>query len=340
MALTMGLTGDTNLRNLADPGQPLSKGNAGPNGVDVLFGNLEGCFFDSDRELPYKPGWYHVPTVSAPGLLKLGFDAVGCGNNVTYGADAIASSLALLDRMGVPHTGAGPNLAAAKVPVILPRDGIRLGFLQYTSIFFPIGHQAGADSPGVAAIKVHTAYQPHPRIVEMPGGPATVLTWPDPDSLAAFCANVRAAKAQADVLVVSNHWGISSSQETAQYQVAVGHAAIESGADIVIGHGPHVIQGIDVCNGKPIFYSLGNFVFGWEKMRGRNWVGLVVRVAIDHGKVIGVSCSPVHPDQQERVSLLTVSASSPVLEELRTLSESYGTHLEVQDGRIAVTGLH
>ena len=176
---TMVLTGDVNLRNVDDPDVPFGQVAETLSQADLVFGNLEGCLYDDRQQIPYKPGWFHAAHSAAPALRAGGFDVVGCANNVTFGAEAIESTLAKLDEMGVAHVGAGRDRHSARTPAIVQKAGIRFGFLQYTSVFWPVGHEATETGPGVTAIKAHTAYQPHRRIPEMPGGPATVITWPD-----------------------------------------------------------------------------------------------------------------------------------------------------------------
>ena len=80
----------------------------------------------------------------------------------------------------------------------------------------------------------------------MPGAPAIVETWPDKKELKDMQASVQTLRNEVDVLVVSCHWGVSGSEEIVDYQQMIGHAAIDAGADIVIGHHPHVPQGIEV----------------------------------------------------------------------------------------------
>ena len=341
----MLLTGDINLTNVTDPAKPFALVADTLHAEDVVFGNLEGCLSDAVDPYHYmsKAGWRNAGTAGAPALRLGGFDAVGCANNVTFGREAILESLAVLDELGVPHTGAGHDLTSARRPVVLERDGTRYGFLQYTSVFWPIGHQAsdarrsegfdlfdkqydsGAGLPdaplpheaavGVATIKAHTAYLPNPRTGEMPGGPATTLTWPDPEYLAAFQEDVSALRERVDVLVTSHHWGISGSDDTQQYQVDVAHAAVDAGADLVIGHGPHVIQPIEVYKGKAVFYSLGNFHFGWEHMFG-GWVGLAVKADVRDGEISSVRCVPV-----SRTTTTTAAASSePSIRNARRLT--------------------
>ena len=335
MKHTMLLTGDVNLRNVTDPDRPFAHVAETLQGADVVFGNLEGCLYDSEEELPYKTGWRHAGTAGARALVRGGFHAVGCANNVTFGHEAIVSSLAQLDEMGVEHTGAGVDRASARAPVVLERDGVKYGFAQYTSVYWPIGHEATDSATGVATVKAHTAYEPNRRITEMPGGPPTVITWPDPDGLADFQQDIQRLRGAADVVIASFHWGISGSDETAQYQVALGHAAIDGGADIVMGHGPHVFQGIEVYDEKPIFYSLGNFTFGWERMR-RDWVGLVIWAEVEDGRVVRVSCSPVRPDADGSTAFRSTDQEPEAMEALDRLSQGFGTTLDVGGERVGV----
>ena len=177
MKQTLILTGDIHLGHVADPTEPFALVADVLGEADVVFGNLEGCLYDPSVTVDYKPGWTHVGPEPAPALRYGGFHAVGCANNVNFGADAIMATLELLNEMKIAHTGAGADRAQARTPAIVERDGVRFGFLQYTSVFWPIGHEATAGSPGVAAILAHTAYRPNSRIAEMPGGPPIIVTW-------------------------------------------------------------------------------------------------------------------------------------------------------------------
>src|ERR687888_2304460 len=137
---------------------------------DVRIGNLEGAFADPRVELPFKRGWFDCE----PEMLDVvapHFDAFACANNVHFGA-AIETSLGHLDRAGIPHAGAGATLADARRPAILERDGTRVGLLAFTSVFWPDGHAATDSRPGVATIKVATAYEPHWRGDGRPRGAA------------------------------------------------------------------------------------------------------------------------------------------------------------------------
>jgi poly-gamma-glutamate synthesis protein (capsule biosynthesis protein) len=271
------------------------------------------------------------------GLVAAGFTAVGCANNVTYPPRALLESLAVLDRAGIPHCGGGRTGEEAHQPVIVSRGGVRLGFLAYTSVFWPVGHAAGATTPGVATIRASTAYQPHPRIAEMPGGAPRVLTTPDAEELAAMAADVRRLREQVDVVVVSCHWGVSGSTQVADYQQAIGRAAIDAGAHVVIGHGPHRVQGIEVWRGRPIFYSLGNFAFDWEAMR-RQRDGLLVRCTIRDRGLARAAFAPITRDDANCPLLLLPNdeVGKAVVTQVRELSAAYGTSLHLEGDEVVV----
>ena len=294
--------GDVNLQGRADPGAAFHRVAAELSAADVIYGNLEGPLAGADdpAPIPHKPGWVHSDPAMAAGLKAAGFTFMSCASNVAYPPSAALRSLEALDAHAIPHAGAGRTLAEARRPAVVERGGVRFGLLSYTSVFWPHGHAAGTDSPGVATVRIATAYEPGPRVLEMPGAAPVVRTTPDPAELAAFVADITALRPQVDLLVVAMHWGISGSTELAEYQRTVGHAAVDAGADLVLGAHPHVPQGIEIRR-RPerrapgiICYSLGNFTFDWPAMRGRA-DGLLLRCLLDPElrTPVRVSCVPV-----------------------------------------------
>jgi poly-gamma-glutamate synthesis protein (capsule biosynthesis protein) len=303
--LSLALVGDVNCK--ADPGcepalapsvqEQLAR-------ADVRIGNLEGAFADPSVELHFKRGWFDCE----PEMLEVvapHFDAFACANNVHFGA-AIEASLGHLDRAGIPHAGAGATLADARRPAMLERDGTRVGLLAFTSVFWPDGHAATDSRPGVATIKVATAYEPHRRVHEMPGGPATVRTIPDPDELDAALGAIGRLGAEVDVVVVYFHWGVSLSDEVAEYQRLVGRAAVEAGADVVVGSHPHVVQGVELWRDRPIFYSLGNFMFGWRLHREATRDGVLVHLEAGGTRPWRWSVVPVRRNDRNEVQALAL----------------------------------
>src|SRR6202023_4382286 len=147
MASKLILTGDVNLMNVADATVPFRHVAAALREADVVFGNLECCLHVPPRRSHATEGFFANPQIGGEALRLSGIHAVGIANNVNYGADNIASSIARLDQLGIPHTGAGPNLAAARAPVIVARNGLRVGAVQRSSVFLLTDHVAASHSP-------------------------------------------------------------------------------------------------------------------------------------------------------------------------------------------------
>ena len=332
--------GDVNLQHRTNPGEAFERIAAELAEADVLYGNLEGPLAGADDPcpIPHKRGWVHSDPRMVTGLQDAGFAFMSCASNVTYPPSAALRSLAVLDAHGIPHAGAGRTLAEARRPAIVERRGLRFGLLAYTSVFWPLGHAAGPDSPGVATVRATTAYEPGPRVLEMPGAAPVVRTTPDADELAAMVQDVAELRPAVDLLVVAMHWGISGSVELAEYQRTVGHAAVDAGADLVLGAHPHVPQGIEVRSrtDRPtpgiICYSLGNFTFDWPAMHGRA-DGLLVRCLLDPERrtPVHVTCVPIGRNDAGQPELLSPEAPPGlhVAEAVTALSEPLGTSFRI-----------
>jgi poly-gamma-glutamate synthesis protein (capsule biosynthesis protein) len=273
------------------------------------------------------------------GLVGAGFSAVSCANNVNYGDEAILSSVRVLDKHGIAHTGSGRNMSEAHAPAIVERRGVRFGFLAYTAVFFPYNHAAGTDSPGVSTIKCHTAYEPHPRVYELPGAQAITRSWPDPSELDRVRDDIRKLRPQVDVLVTYFHWGVSGTEELAEYQRIVGHDVIDHGADLVIGSHAHLPQAVEVYRDKVIFYSLGNFAFDWVKMK-KHRTGLVAQCAVVDGRINKVSFKPVwrHDDDLNQPEILDIDdpKGHEIVTRVVQLSAALGTTLTPSQGEMVV----
>jgi poly-gamma-glutamate capsule biosynthesis protein CapA/YwtB (metallophosphatase superfamily) len=243
------LLGDVNLMNVADPAVPFRLVGPELRAADLVFANLECCLYRPPEGCPgghavEHEGFYADPEIAGEALRSAGIAAVGIANNVNYGTAAILGSIAELDRLGIAHTGAGANLAAATQPAIVARGGLRVGFIQRSSVYWPTNHEATERGAGIAALRGHTAYQvpahkTRPEIPPMnrPGVPPVVVTWADRAYLKAFTDQIAALRQDADLVVASCHWGLG--EEVLDYMIEIAHAAIDSGADIVVGHGPH-----------------------------------------------------------------------------------------------------
>lgn len=224
--------------------------------ADVAYANLEIPLTDvgvpTSRKLPrdvarkaqfiLKASPLHVTN-----LADLGLDLASLANNhsMDFGYRAVMQMQRLLDRQRIGHAGAGANLAAAERPAVATtRGGTRVAMVSYLAF---IGQGAlDACSPATATSA---------GIATLPFG-GTV----GDAARERLRRIVSAAKRQGDVVLVALHWGIEKQTTPTPYQVALGRAFVDAGADIVIGTHPHVLQGAEVYRGKPILYSLGNLI--------------------------------------------------------------------------------
>ena len=314
------VVGDVNLRNFSVGTSPFRNLVDHFGKADYLLGGLEGCFYDTSVGLDYKPGWFHAGEGKGSILKEAGFTAMAMANNVTFGEPAIRQTIKELDEVGIAHSGAGMSIGEATTPAIFNVGQTRIGMIAYTTVYWPIGHAATSTQAGVATISVATAYQPHPRLVEMPGAPALVVTMVDGDDQQDLSTAVSRLRDQVDVVLVFFHWGVSGSRDTLEYQKTLAHASIESGADAVFGTHPHVIQRIEVYKERPIFYSMGNCVFGWERM-DRAWIGLLAMLEFDEASTLtGTTGYFIRHDADNPE--VYVSAPNDVPEEVHFLAES------------------
>ncbi len=337
------LTGDVNLMRVTDPMVPFRHVAADLHSADVVFGNLECCL--QLQELSHaNEGFFADPKVGGEALKLSGIHAVGIANNVNYGWANISASIGRLNEIGVFHTGAGPNLAAARAPAIVVRNGLRVGALQRSSVYWPTDHEAHGDSPGIAVIKGHTAYHvPMGRIspdippANRPGIPPVILTWADATYLDELRKDIAALRPQVDVLVASFHWGLG--REPLQYMKDIAHAAIDAGADVVMGHGPHYTLPIEVYKARPIFYGLGNLTFniGHLGRKHAGWVGMLVDLTVDSGAVVECHFRFVRANEKNESYFPRAADEAEILSDLTARSCKLGASLIPEADRIRVS---
>jgi poly-gamma-glutamate capsule biosynthesis protein CapA/YwtB (metallophosphatase superfamily) len=347
MPLQMILTGDVNLMNVTDPRTPFARINDELRAADVVFSNLECCLVDTPAgHSSSNEGFFADPEVGGTALRLAGVHAVGIANNVHYGDANIKASIACLDRLGILHAGAGADLAAARAPAVLERGGVRFGFLQRSSVYWPTNHEARKDGAGIAVIRGHTAYHvpmfktradvPPPN---RPGVAPDIITWADAAYLSWFKEDVAALRSRVDVLVASCHWGLG--KDVLQYMTEIAHAGIDAGADIVVGHGPHHSLAVEVYKGKPIFYGLGNFSFhtGHGGRRHGDWVGMLVRASASATGIEGVTFQFVRHNERNETVACTMDEEAEELVDIRARSRPFGTTFvpEGDQVRVALT---
>jgi poly-gamma-glutamate synthesis protein (capsule biosynthesis protein) len=308
-AITLLLMGDTNIQQREDPASAYQNVLPTLRAADIRFANLEGPLSGTSSnpllpDIEHKTGWTHSEPEMVEALIAAGLDGVGVANNVTYPYDVMLRSLAVLDEANIGYTGGGNDIGDAHRPLILTRDGIRFGFLQYTALYWPYDHAATLEAPGVASVKIYTSYRPPADVLHKPGARPIIVTSADRAARELMLADIRALSESVDIVIASYHWGVSGQSRIDDYQRDIARAAVEAGADIVMGHGPHVLQPIEVWQGKPIFYSLANFAFDWWFLRDRNKDGLLVRAVIGDGQLARVSAVPVTRDAEDNNPVL------------------------------------
>ena len=341
------LTGDVNLMNVADPATPFRRVAAEFRAADVVFANLECCLYAPPRTHSFhNEGFYADPAIGAAALRAAGIAAVGIANNVNYGDAAIMQSIRHLDQAGVHHTGAGANRTAAAAAAIVERGGIRYGFLQRSSVYWSTNHEAGEHDPGIAVIRAHTAYQVpvHKTRLDIPpmnrpGIPPIVVTWADPDSLRVFTDDIVKLRSRCDILVASCHWGLG--KDTLTYMRDIGRAAIDAGADVVIGHGPHYSLAVEVYRGRPIFYGLGSFSFhtGHGGRAHGDWVGMMVRADVERNGLASARFQFVRHNAANETVPCALADETTEYADILKRSAAYGTRLELMGDEVnAVLG--
>ncbi|HVI99868.1 MAG TPA: CapA family protein [Sphingomonas sp.] len=228
--------------------------------ADITFGQLETSFAARGVRAPQARHAVLARPEGAAALGRAGFDIISmAGNHVLdWGNDAFFETKANLEGAGLKVVGAGADIAEARRPVsITLGDGTRVAILAYSSIL-PQNYWADERHPGCAPMRAFTHYEQIEH--DQPGTPARIHTWPHSEDLAAMQADIAAAKAAHDVVIVSHHWGIHFVRAViADYQRDVARATIAAGADAILGGHAHILKGCELIDGKPVFYSLCNF---------------------------------------------------------------------------------
>ena len=224
--------------------------------ADIRVGNLECVVATTGSAEPDKPFTFRAAPRSLA-FVKRHFDAVGLANNHTgdYGPQAFTEMLGLLDKAGIGYFGGGADLARAHTPLIIERKGMRIALLAYNE-FFPRSFEADVDKPGVA--------------------------WSEDEQVRRDIALAR-TQYHADLVIPFMHWGLEHEPLASARQRQLARVMIDAGADAVVGGHPHVTQDVEQYRGKPIVYSLGNFVFDGFAHADNN-TGWLLRLELDrHG---------------------------------------------------------
>ncbi|MGD8744183.1 MAG: CapA family protein [Candidatus Woesebacteria bacterium] len=150
--------------------------------------------------------------------------------------------------------------------------------------------------------------------------PNTVrISWADKEKIR---SDIQTVKPKSDIIVVSFHWGNEYTSSPTKKQVELGHMAIDSGADLVVGHHPHWIQPVEIYKGKVILYSLGNFIFDqmWSQ---KTKEGVVGKFTFYEGELIDIELIPVLIEDYGQPKVLKGSTAKLLMDDIRTSSVLY-----------------
>jgi poly-gamma-glutamate capsule biosynthesis protein CapA/YwtB (metallophosphatase superfamily) len=271
--------------------------------ADITVGNLEAPLSRKGTEFTGKKFRFKASPKAAAALRAAGFSVVTLANNhiMDFGSVGLQETMENLASEKISFTGAGENLAAARRPALVERKGMKIAFLAY-SLTQPLEFFAAESRAGTA-----------------------------PGYSRLFREDIRQAKLIADYVVVSFHWGAELATFPKSYQVDAGRRAIDAGADLVIGHHPHVLQGVERYRRGLILYSLGNFAFGSTSRHADT--SIIARITLD-GAVKEVELLPLNVLNSHvrfKPEILKGTRGRAVISRLNELSRSWNTEI-VADG--------
>jgi len=270
---------------------------------DIAVANLECPLTDNENPVLKRPDLiFRGSELNVAALKGAGFDLLSLANNHTMdqGREGLTDTIKVLESYGIKTVGAGMSRSEARKPVFIEKGKTRIGFLGYSD-FPPEGYMYDEDKADVARADMKSLGE-----------------------------EAKAAREQCDFLVVSFHWGKEFDRYPGDRQREMAHTAIENGADLVIGHHPHVLQSVEEYKGKLIFYSLGNFVFD-RQLPGGTDESVIIDITVDRGgwketRIIPIrieACRPVIAQGQ---------AAESVLDKYKECSADYGADIDIVDG--------
>lgn len=228
---------------------------------DLTFANVEFPFSLRGHKMPDKQYTFRTDPKRVHILNEMGLDLATLANNhiLDYGTEALLDTITTLNHAGIKNMGAGKDLTEAKKPLTLTIKGRTFAFLGASRVIPVYEWNATSEKAGV-----FTTYDPSLLIEE-----------------------IKQAKQKNDFVVVYVHWGKEHKEYPEEYQRVLGKQYIDAGADVVIGSHTHRLQGIEFYMGKPIIYSLGNFIFGHTIEQT-----LLLDLIVDHNNAVQLRIIP------------------------------------------------
>ncbi len=314
--------------------------------IDLLVGNLEVPLTNRGYPAEKLIAWRTSPAV-VPFLAQLGFNVLTLANNhmLDYDVVGLLDTIDALRGAGIVVGGAGENLEDALRPTILRlADGTKLAILSVTCSL-PPGCAAGEKRPGVAPIQITTSFTVSRRFYDSPGVAPIVKTQPVAGDVSRVTDSIRQLKQSRHIVVVYIHWGIGFTTALADYQRELIDQFVSAGVDMIAGHHPHILQGLQVISQVPVFYSSGNCIIhqsvvnpGTDRVKnliGETWGmdpdAIVPVMVIRDGRFVGVEIIPTHVRADGLGRRATGAEAERILDRAWQLSQSFGTKWEIKE---------
>ncbi|MEL7240740.1 MAG: CapA family protein [Cyanobacteria bacterium J06573_2] len=267
--------------------------------ADITFVNLETPLSDTAK----RHGGFLTPTAFASGLKWAGIDIVSTANNhaLDAGVAGLKDTLTSLSQVNLPAVGSGKNLASARLPFIFEKNGIRLGFLAYTM----------SENSG------NSSYVKRNRAGVMP------------TDLSLIKEDIQKLRSKVDYVILSFHWGLTDSEKSPFWVRQLARKSIDAGADIILGHHPHYPQGIEFYKNKPIFYCLGNVIFGHNH---QFWTdNFLAKLVLTSNKIKSIEILPIAGENQDLAQpfLLTADRGKKLLKTVQNKTLALKTKMEI-----------
>lgn len=283
---------------------------------DIVFGNLEAPVTDSTNGLTgVRQGGKIVLRNKVEALTAIqfaGFTLLSLANNhiLDYYDKGLFDTFELLKKNNIGFSGSGRNLEEARKPAVIEKKGKKIGLLSYTDmseLWYKgnpnIRFAAEKEKAGVAPRKLEYIKEDIERI-----------------------------RQSVDILIVSLHWGVEESFDIPGSQVEFAHEVLDFGADMILGHHPHQFQGIEIYKGKPIFYSLGNFIF--DQNDPENLESFITIIKFSGNRPMHVSAVPVRIFDKCYVAPLKGKDAEGLLRREAELCGKLGTGYEIKENQL------
>ena len=255
---------------------------------DLTIGNLETSMTTKGSKWPDKLFNFRSDPRNLLSMEKAGIDVLTLANNhiLDYGYNGLLDTIKHIDNTGIKRVGAGKNKEDAFKAAIIEEDGLKIGILSASRVVPDVKWYATGKRSGLIG-----AYDVH---------------------IKELLNEVEKLKKDVDLVVLSIHWGVERSAEPKDQDRILAKKLIDGGVDIIMGHHPHVLQGIEIYKGKPIFYSLGNFVFGTQGELTSNT--MIAQINLVDGQMDNIEIIPFN---------IRLGRPVPVTEDIRKSKIAY-----------------